>query len=54
METRVMILETRGAEYTVDRLNRIDQRLAVIEQRQQKKEASIERIVNEYLKGKGP
>jgi len=46
LETRVSIMETRGAEYTVDRMNRIDQRITVLEQQIKKNEASIERIVD--------
>jgi len=41
LETRVSIMETRGASYTVDRLNRIDQRLTVLEQNSNRNAASI-------------
>ena len=45
LETRVTILETRGAEYSVARMNKTDERITIIEQRQQRNEAQIERIV---------
>jgi len=51
LETRVSILETRGASYTVDRLNTIDQRLTVLEQNSNRNAASIERIVDTLTKG---
>jgi len=50
-ETRVSILETRGASYTVDRLNTIDQRLTVLEQNSNRNAASIERIVDAMTSG---
>jgi hypothetical protein len=46
LETRVSIMETRGAEYTVERLGKIDQRLTVLEQAIHKNTASIERIID--------
>jgi len=46
METRVSIMETRGAAYTADRLGKIDERITVLEQAQKKNAASIERIVD--------
>jgi len=51
LETRVSILETRGASYTVDRLNTIDQRLTVLEQNSNRNAASIERIVDAMTSG---
>jgi len=51
LETRVMILETRGAEYSVARMNKTDERITVIEQRQQRNEAQIERIVDALTSG---
>jgi flagellar biosynthesis chaperone FliJ len=57
LETRVSIMETRGAEYTVDRMNRFDQRITVLEQMIRKNESEIaaqhtriDRLVGEYLK----
>ena len=52
LETRVSIMETRGAEYTVARMDEIRQRLTVIEQRQQRNESQITRIIEEILKDK--
>ena len=46
MENRVMTLETRGAEYSVARMNRTDERITVIEQRQARNEQQITRIVD--------
>ena len=50
LETRVSIMETRGAEYTVDRMNKISDRITIIEQRQQRNEAQIDRLVSEFIK----
>ena len=50
LETRVAIMETRGAEYTVARMEEMKQRITIIEQRQMRNEAQIERLVSEYLK----
>ena len=50
LETRVYTMETRGAEYTVDRMNKFDQRITVLEQNIKKNEASIERIVDRLTK----
>jgi len=58
METRVSIMETRGAEYTVARLNRIDQQITVLEQKIDTNNDSIKRIVdimtNELKQKKAP
>ena len=50
LETRVEIMETRGAEYTVARMDEIRQRITIIEQRQARNEAQIERLVSEFIK----
>ena len=52
LETRVMIMETRGAEYTVDRMNRIDQRITVLEQKVDRHTVQIERMVDLLTKPK--
>ena len=52
LETRVAIMETRGAEYTVARLNRIDQSLTSMEGQLKEHEARINRMLNEFLKDK--
>ena len=46
LETRVSIMETRGAEYTVDRMNKIDQRITILEQKIDKNANSVERIID--------
>jgi uncharacterized protein HemX len=53
LETRVSTMETRGAEYTIDRMNKFDQRATVLEQQIKKNEASIERIVDLLTKNIG-
>lgn len=50
LETRVHIMETRGAEYTVARMQEMQQRITVIEQRQGRNEAQIQRLVDEFIK----
>ena len=51
LETRVSIMETRGAEYTVDRMNKIDQRITVLEQNVRQNSSRIERIVDGMTSG---
>ena len=51
LETRVSIMETRGAEYTVDRMNKIDQRITVLEQGIKQNSAQLERIVDAMTSG---
>ena len=46
LETRTTILETRGAEYTVARLNKMDERLTILEQNSNKNTASIDKIID--------
>ena len=50
LETRVAIMETRGAEYTVERLGKIDAKITILEQHMNKNTASIERVVEYILK----
>jgi uncharacterized coiled-coil protein SlyX len=50
LETRVTIMETRGAEYTVARMAEMQQRITVLEQKIDKNAAQIERLVNEFIK----
>ena len=52
LETRVSIMETRGAEYTVARMGEMKERITVLEQKISKNEDSIQRIINEFLKDK--
>lgn len=53
LETRVSIMEDRGAAYTVARMDEMKLKIAVLEQQIEKNEASINRLVNEYLKSGG-
>ena len=45
METRVHTMETRGAEYTVARMQEMQQRITVLEQRISQNAEQINRIV---------
>ena len=45
LETRVHIMETRGAEYTVARMSEMQQRITVLEQMIKTNEHSINRII---------
>jgi ERCC4-type nuclease len=53
LETRVSIMETRGAEYTVSIMADMKHRITIIEQRQQRNEAQIERIVDRLTQDVG-
>lgn len=50
LETRVHILETRGAAYSVARMDAMQQKITVLEQKIENNETSIKRIVEQYLK----
>jgi hypothetical protein len=50
LETRVHILETRGAAYSVARMDAMAQKITVLEQKISNNENSIQRIVEQYLK----
>jgi len=52
LETRVHILETRGAAYSVKRMDDMAQKISVLEQKIEHNEDSIKRIVEQYLKDK--
>jgi hypothetical protein len=43
-------METRGAEYTVARMAKVDERITILEQKINQNEASIRRLIDEYLK----
>lgn len=45
LETRVHIMETRGAEYTVARMQEMQQRITVLEQMIKTNAHSIDRII---------
>jgi len=46
LETRVSIMETRGAEYTVARMEEMKQRITVLEQKADRHTTQIERMVD--------
>lgn len=50
LETRVLTLETRGAAYSVKRMDEMAQQIAVLQQKIEHNENSIQRIVDQYLK----
>lgn len=54
LETRVATMEERGASYTVDRLNNIDQKLTAMEGTLKEHEARINRMLTEFLKDRRP
>ena len=50
LETRVHIMETRGAEYTVARMEEMKQRITILEQRINTNASTIDRLVAAFLK----
>jgi hypothetical protein len=50
LETRVSIMETRGAEYTVQRMEEMKLKIAALEHEIEKNEKSIDRIVDVMTK----
>ena len=50
LETRVYIMETRGAEYTVSRMEEMKLKIAALEHQIEKNEDSIKRIVDVMTK----
>jgi Tfp pilus assembly protein PilO len=50
LETRVHIMETRGAEYTVDRMNKFDQRITILEGNIRDNKERIDRVVEIMLR----
>ena len=50
LETRVYTMETRGAEYTVARMEEMKLKIATLEHQIEKNEASIDRIVTVMTK----
>ena len=45
LETRVGILETRGAAYTVGRMEEMRQSISVLQEKIEKNESSIQRVI---------
>ena len=52
LETRVAIMETRGAEYSVARMAKMEERITILEQQTEANAARLERLVDQYLKQK--
>jgi hypothetical protein len=50
LETRVSIMETRGAEYTVARMEEMKLRIAALEGQIKRNEQSIDRIIDTMTK----
>ena len=50
LENRVHTMETRGAEYTVARLARMDEKITVIEQKMVANDIIMKRLVDEFVK----
>jgi len=50
LETRVSIMETRGAEYSVARMNAMKDQITVLEQKIERNEESIRRITDQYIR----
>jgi hypothetical protein len=50
LETRVHILETRGAAYSVARMDAMTQKITVLEQKIENNEDSIKRIVDVMIR----
>ena len=50
LETRVSIMETRGAEYSVARMGRMEERITVIEQKMANNDIIMRRLIDEFVK----
>jgi len=50
LETRVSTMETRGASFTVARMDGLNERITVLEQKIDRNQSSIERIVETMTK----
>jgi exopolysaccharide biosynthesis protein len=50
LETRVAIMETRGAEYSVARMAKMDEKITVIEQKMVANEVIMKRLIDEFVK----
>jgi hypothetical protein len=50
LETRVHIMETRGAEYSVARMARMEERITILEGKIDRNAQQIERLVTQYFK----
>ena len=52
LESRVMTMETRGAEYSVARMGRMEERITVIEQKMAANDVIMKRLIDEFVKDK--
>lgn len=50
LESRVMTMETRGAEYSVARMGRMEERITVIEQKMANNDIIMRRLIDEFVK----
>ena len=50
LETRVSIMETRGAEYSVARMAKMEERITVLEQKINANAETIKRIVDAWTR----
>jgi len=50
LETRVSIMETRGAAYTVERLAKIDDKITILQQQTEANTQRLERIIDVMTK----
>jgi hypothetical protein len=53
METRVSIMETRGAEYSVVRMTKMEERITVLEQDLKKHDEQLKRVVDALTRNLG-
>ena len=50
LENRVHTMETRGAEYSVARMAKMEERITVIEQKMVANEVIMKRLIDEFVK----
>ena len=50
LENRVHTMETRGAEYSVARMAKMEERITVIEQRMVSNDVIMRRLIDEFVK----
>jgi hypothetical protein len=50
LETRVHTMETRGAEYSVARMGKMEERITVIEQKMVANDIIMRRLIDEFVK----
>ena len=50
LESRVMTMETRGAEYSVARMAKMEERITVIEQKMVSNDVIMRRLIDEFVR----